>query len=128
MIVVVAVISIGMFIIAFWLLRIVPLGIKASLASKEAVLILRNADNDDSTREIEARKASIVLMRMFFSILYRSALTLAASFLPIWLADRFNWASIEEVTSFLVRFDVMFISSFVLIIVYVAGTRLWPSK
>lgn len=128
MIVFVAVSSIATFIIALWLFRIVPLGTKAILVSKDAVSTIRNNADDDMAREKAAQKASIVLMRIIFSILYRSVLTLAASLLPIWLADWLRWAKSEEVTAFLFRFDVISISSVVLLIIYFAGKNLWLSK
>ncbi len=128
MIVVVAVFSIATFIIALWLFRIVPLGTKAVLVSKDAVSTIWNNDHDDMAREKATQKASIMLMGILFSILYRSVLTLAASLLPIWLADWLGWAKSEEVTAFLFRFDVISISSVVLMIVYFAGKKLWLSK
>jgi len=128
MIVVVAVFSIATFIITLWLFRIVPLGTKAVLVSKDAVSTIRNNDHDDMAREKAAQKASMMLMGILFFILYRSVLTLGASLLPIWLADWLGWAEREEVTAFLFRFDVISISSVVLMIVYFAGKKLWLSK
>jgi hypothetical protein len=128
MIIVIAVFSIITFVIALWLFRIVPLGNKAALVSRNVVSTIRSNDADDIEREKAAQEASILLMGIFFSILYRSVLTLAASFLPIWFSDRLGWATIEAVTAFLFRVDVISISSIVLIIGYFAQKKLWHSK
>ena len=120
--------SIVTFIAALWLFRIVPLGVKAISISQDAVSTLRNESYDDLEREKAVQQASIMLFRVFFSIVYRSILTLAASLLPIWLADWSGWVKSEEVTAFLFRTDVILIASILLLIVYFAGKRLWFPK
>ena len=128
MIVVIAFISIVTFIIALWLLRIVSIGAKAITISQDAVSTLRNDNYDDTEREKATQQASIKLLGIFFSILYRAILAFAAPWLPIWLADWLGWVKSEEVTAFLFRVDVILVSSILLSIIYFAGKRLWHSK
>jgi len=128
MIAVIAFLSIISFIIALWMFRIVPLSSKAISISQDAVSTLRDDSYNDIEREKAVQHASIMLLKIFFSIFYRTVLTFTICLLPIWLADWLGWVKSEEVTAFLFRVDVILITSLLLLIVYFAGKRLWPSK
>ena len=68
MIVVIASISVVSFIIALWAFRIVPLGKKAITVSHDALSTIRDDRYDDIEREKAIQKASILLIKIFFSI------------------------------------------------------------
>jgi len=128
MTVVIAFVSVGAFILALWAFRIVPLGARAISISKDAASVMRDDRYNDLEREKAVQQYSIRLFKVFFSIIFRSVLVFAVSILPIWLAGLLGWINVEEVTAFLLRADVILITSILLILVYFAGKALWPSK
>jgi len=125
---VIAFVSVVAFILALWVFRIVPLGAKAISISKDAVSVMRDDRYNDLEREKAVQQYSILLLKVFFSIIFRSVLVFAASILPIWFAGLLGWINVEEVTAFLFRADVILITSILLILIYFAGKALWPSK
>ena len=93
-----------------------------------ATAAIRDSELDDEAREKAVQRASLRLIGTFFSILGRSALTLLASFLPIWLVGLTDLAAPEDVISFLSRWDVMVIVTVVVVAGYLVGRRLWPPR
>ena len=128
MTVVIALVSIVAFIFALWVFRIVPFGARAVSISKDAASVMRDDRYNDLEREKAVQQYSIRLFKVFFSIIFRSVLVFAVSILPIWLAGLLGWINVEEVTAFLLRADVILITSILLIVIYFAGKALWPSK
>lgn len=128
MIIVIAFASIVTFIFFLWILHIVPLSAQAISISKDAVSTIRDDRYDDVDREKAVQQASILLIKTFFSIFYRSILVFTASLLPIWLADWLGWTNSGEVIAFLLRGDVILIVSVSLLLIYFAGKSLWTSK
>ena len=128
MTIVIASLSIVTFIIALWIFRIVPIGASAISISQNAISTIRDDRYDDREREKEIQLASILLIKVFFSIFYRSILVFTVSLLPIWLADLSGLVRSEEVTAFLFRIDVILFTSIILILIYLIGKKLWPSK
>ncbi len=126
MIVIVALVSISFFLIAFWRLRIAPVGKKAIETSRSAFAAMGDETLDDDAREKMIQGASIKLFSAFFSILIRSALALGISILPIWLADWAGLAKIDAVFRFLSRWDVIAIVSAVIIAGYILLMRAKP--
>lgn len=125
MIVATAAASIGIFLVALLLLRVVPAASNALTIARGAFEALRDPGLDDAARERAARSASIRLFGSFISILARGALAVAASLLPIWLADALGLARYDQIFDFLARWDVILIASIVLVLGYVVRTLLW---
>lgn len=117
--------SILVFLVALWLLRLVPVASGAMTTARGALDAMRDEALDDAAREKAVQKASLQLMGAFVSIVVRGAVSLAASLLPIWLADRLALAADTDVIAFLSRWDVIVIASVVIIAAYVAWVRLW---
>ena len=125
---IIAIVSIVTFIITLWMLRIVQLGARAISISHDAISTIRDDRYDDAVREKAMQQASVSLIKVFFSIFYRSILVFTASLIPIWLADWLGWVNAEEVTAFLFRADVILITTILLILIYFAGKTSWLSK
>ncbi len=128
MIVFLASLSVIIFIIALWAFRIVPLCVKAISISQDAISTIRNDNYNDIEREKAVQQASIMLLKIFFSIFYRTILILITCLLPILLADWLGWAKTEDVAAFLSRLDVILIFTILLLIIFFAGKKLWLSK
>lgn len=67
----------------------------------------------------------MVADRTFASILVRSALALLAAFLPIWLADGAGLAGINEVFGFLASWEVVAVTTLMIVAGYVRWVRPW---
>lgn len=115
MIISVALLSVFCFMTAFWWLKITRVGTQAIKTAQSAMATMGDKGLNDEAREKAIQAASIKLFKAFFSILIRSALALAISFLPIWLAHWTGLASIDAVIGFLSRWDVIVIISVVII-------------
>ena len=126
MIILVAVISVTLFLIAFWWLKITRVGADALKISRSAMAAMGDKSLDDDTREKMIQSASVKLFGSFFSILIRSILTLAIAFLPVWLADLTGIAGMHAVFGFLSRIDVIIITSIVMIGGYLVLMRVKP--
>lgn len=126
MIIWVALISVVLFLIAFWRLKISRVGADALKTSRIAMATMGDKSIDDDTREKMIQSASIKLFGSFFSILIRSILTLAISVLPIWLADLTGIARMDAVFGFLARIDVIVIISVAMIGGYILLMRAKP--
>ena len=107
MIAAVALLSVAVFMVVFWLARIVPVARRAIAVVLEAFAALRNPAIGDDERESMMRRGSLTLLVAFLQIAIRSAVALAAAALPVYLAD---WAGLVPrgpVFEFLVRADVI---------------------
>jgi hypothetical protein len=128
MIVATAVASICAFLVALWLVGVIPASAGAVAIARDALSVLRDAELDDAAREKAVQRASVRLLTTFFSILARGAAAIGASLVPIWLADVAGIAPSDHVIEFLARWDVIAIASVVIVIGYLVRVRLWASS
>ncbi|MEW5736367.1 MAG: sulfotransferase [Thermodesulfobacteriota bacterium] len=85
----------------------VQAGRNALVTSRETLAALRDPDLDDDGREARVRRASLVLFRTFFSILFRSLMAFAISLTPILAGVALKLTTWDKVISFLSRWDVL---------------------
>jgi hypothetical protein len=116
-----AVVSIGVFICGLRLFGVFRVAASALVTAHEAVTILRDKSLDDSTREKKLQHFALQLFGTFISILIRSMLTLLSSLVPIWLASFMGLVEIEDIISYLSRWDVIAITT----VLMVAGYFIW---
>jgi Sulfotransferase family len=128
MIIAIAILSIGVFICALHLFGVVRVASGVLVTAQDAVTILRDNSLDDRTREKEIQHASLRLLGAFVSILIRSMLTFLASFAPIWFASLMGLVKIEDVISYLSRWDVIVITTVLVVAGYVIWIRIRPSS
>ena len=117
--------SIGVFILVFWLARVVGAAKTAIATTRGALKTMRDPEMDELAREKAVQGAAIKLVLGAGSILLRSLLALAAAFLPILAAD---WAGLvpqAAMLDFLARWDVILIATVVVTVGYIAGARVW---
>jgi hypothetical protein len=123
-----ALVSLGAFIGALWFLGIARAGAGVLATARGALAVLRDPALDDDAREAAVQRAALSLFAAFFSILGRSLLALAISFLPVWLAGLAGLTSHDAVLSFLARWDVIALASLATLSAYFLWTRLWASS
>lgn len=124
MIAVTAIVSTGLFVLAFGILGIARIGAGVLVTARDAVAVMRDENSDDETREKVARRASLQLMGALFSILVRTALAVLAAFVPIWIAASAGFAASGDVLRFLSRWDVIVAASLVIIAGYIMWMRM----
>jgi hypothetical protein len=128
MIVATAIGSIGVFIFGLRLFGVIRVAASALVTAQEAVTILKDNSLDDSTREKKLQNSALQLFGAFISILIRSMLTLLSSLVPIWLASFMGLVEIEDVTSYLFRWDVIAITTVLMVTGYFIWIRLRSSS
>ena len=128
MIIAIAILSIGVFICALHLFGVVRVASGVLVTAQDAFTVLRDNSIDDRAREKEIQHAALKLLGAFISILIRSMLTFLASFAPIWLASLMGLVKIEDVTRYLSRWDVIVITTVLIVAGYVVWIRIRPSS
>ncbi len=117
--------SIGVFLLVFWLADIVSTAKRAIATTRNAMQAIRDPALDDLARERAVQGAAIQLVVTSGSLILRSLLALAASFMPILGSD---WAGIvpqAEMLAFMERWDVIVVATVVVTLGYVVGLRVW---
>lgn len=117
--------SVLLFMVVFLRIGIVAVARDAIATSQSAVATVRAPDLDDLERERAVQAAGLRLVRLSGSLIGRSALALAAAFVPVLLADWAGLAPMDAALAFMARWDVIGIVSVIMIAVYFAGRRLW---
>jgi hypothetical protein len=120
--------SVAAFMAAFLAVRIVPAAAAAIATAHGAVAAMRDPSLDDLARERAAQRASLRLFGAFGGILLRSALALAAAFLPVLAADASGIAPEAAVTGFLMRWDVIVVLTVLVTAGWLLAWRAWPSR
>lgn len=128
MIVATAIVSIGVFICGLRLFGVFRVAANALVTAQEAVTTLRDKSLDDDTREKKLQHTALQLFGVFISILIRSILTLLVSFVPIWLASFMGLVEIEDIISYLSRWDVIAITTVLMVAGYFVWRRLRSSS
>lgn len=123
-----AIISIVVFICTLHLSGVIRMSTGVLAIVHDAFATIRNNSLDDETREKELQKASVKLFGSFISILFRGAITLSLSFLPIYLMNLIGFVKIKDVIAFFSRWDVIVISSIIIVAGYVIKNRLQVSS
>jgi hypothetical protein len=123
----VALISVAVFLAAFFRSGLVGVALEALAVMQQAVAAIRDPALDDAAREKTARAASLRLLGALGSILLRSFVVLAACAVPVVLADLAGLAPRDAVAAFLARWDVIVGLSVLITLGWIVGRRLWPS-
>lgn len=128
MIILVATLSIALFMIALHFTGIIRVAAGILPVVRASLSTINDAQLDDDKKEQAIQAASLFLAKSFFSILLRSLLTLAISALPILGAHYAGLVELDASTAFLSRWDVILVATAIIVIGYIVGTRLWRSK
>lgn len=115
MMIVVAILSVLAFIAAFQLLQIVPRAKSAIDTSRSTAAVMGDASLSEEAKEAAVQKASLALMKGFVDLLLRGAGALVAAWLPIQLADWAGLVPAADTLGFLLRIDVIVVTSVVLV-------------
>ena len=113
-----AIVSICLFIGAFWFSGIFLITDEIIATTKNSISILRSDVLDEAYREKEIQLASILLLKMFFLILIRFVLILFISFIPIWLSSSIGYVTIYSVFQYMSHWEIISFSILVTFVCY----------
>lgn len=111
MILVSAVATVALFLVAFRVLGVAAIAATALAATRQATAVMADGTLGEEAKEQAVRQASKRLMLLFLDITLRSALVLALPALALLLADSLGLVSFAVVTAFLLRWEVIAISA-----------------
>lgn len=111
MILVAAVATVALFLVAFRVLGVAAIAATALAATRQATAVMADGTLGEEAKEQAVRQASKRLMLLFLDITLRSALVLALPALALLLADSLGLVSFAVVTAFLLRWEVIAISA-----------------
>jgi hypothetical protein len=111
MILVSAVATVALFLVAFRVLGVAAIAATALAATRQATAVMADGTLGEEAKEQAVRQASKRLMLLFLDITLRSALVLALPALALLLADSLGFVSFAVVTAFLLRWEVIAISA-----------------
>lgn len=126
MLIVVAAASILVFVLAISRSGLVAVCSAVLSEVRRATRALRDPALDDLAKQHLARRAAARLFGFSMSILLRGALVLGLALVPVGAADLAGLAPARSVLDWMVRPEVIVVTSVVLMAGYFAGRRLWP--
>lgn len=115
MVLVVTALSVLAFLVAFGALGVVAKAREAITISRAAGQVMGDSGLDDDAKEAAVQKAALSLMKSFVGLLARIAGILLAAYAPIFAADRAGLASETAVLDFMLRLDVIVVTTVVVI-------------
>ena len=118
---------VAVFVWAVARLRVVETSMAALRIVTESVSVFSDPALDDEGRERAARRASLRLFASAGSIAGRSVLALLLSLIPLAIADRTGLARVHDVTTVMMRWDVIAAATAGFVGVYLVKSRVWPT-
>jgi hypothetical protein len=125
--VVTVLIVIGVFVTSLWLCGLAAVAGETLATTRRAAAALREPGLDDRARESAARGASSRLAMLFASMVFRTAVVMTVSAVPIWLASALGLAGGKEVVALLAGWQTAVIATAALG-AWVLWTRMWPTS
>ena len=124
MAILVTALSVLAFVAAFGRLGILPKAQAAMAVSRQTMAVMGDAALDDSVKERAARQAALALLKGFFGIALRLAGVLLAAYVPVFLADRAGLLPEAAALAFMLRLDVIAVTTVLVIVVVWLASRL----
>jgi hypothetical protein len=118
-----AILSVAIFLVALWSLRIIGIAAKALEISRHAVRTIRDPDLSDEDKERILQKASVALLGGFLSITLRTAAAIGTSLLPMLAFDVAGLASFWVVVEILASWEAIILFSVSLTLVCLVWRR-----
>jgi hypothetical protein len=115
--------GVALFVVAFALTRLSESFGSVTRIAGEAARAIRNPALDDDAKERIARQSSAQLLIQGLLIVAKAALVLVATALPFWIADVLSITPIEESFAFAARWDVLVITTVVMLLAWFAWHR-----
>lgn len=100
------------FCIAFYFTRPLATCSQIIVIVNQAVKTIANKNVDDATKEKTTQVAAVDILKNSFSLLFKFSGIFGAAVVPVWLADMFGIVEFSEISAFVLRLDVLLITTF----------------
>jgi hypothetical protein len=127
MLVLITAASIACFMLAFWLLGIVPVARDTIATAQTAMQTMRDPALDELAKEKAVQSAALRMLVHAASLIGRSLLALAAAAVPVLAAHWTGLMPAAQSLAFMERWEVIVIATLVVLAGYVGVRRLWPN-
>ena len=124
MTIVVTALSVLAFIAAFKFLGILPKAQEAMTVSRRTAAVMGDRTLDEAAKEKAVQAAAGTLMMGFFGLVLRIVGILAAAYVPIFLADITGLLPEAEALAFMLRLDVIAVTSVLVVVLIWLAARL----
>lgn len=125
---IVAALSVLAFLAVFHFLAVIPKAQDAIAVSRNTAGLMRDATLDDDAKEAAVQKASLNLMKAFVGLLLRGGGAVLAAFVPLQLADWAGIVPLDASLDFMLRLDVILVTSVLIVALAFLGRRLGQGK
>ncbi|MBL9060694.1 MAG: hypothetical protein JNK88_11805 [Mangrovicoccus sp.] len=126
MAIVVTALSVLAFIAAFEFLGILPKAREAIAISQRTAAVMGDSTLGEEAKEKAVQQAALNLMKGFFGLLLRIIGIILAAYVPIFLADFTGLLPEAEALAFMLRLDVIAVTSVLMIAVIWLAARVRP--
>ena len=120
--------GVAYFVIGFSLTRLADSCGHVTRLAGEASRAIRDPALDDDAKERIARQSSGQLLKQGVLIVLKAAAVLLATAVPFWIADILSITPIEESIAFASRWDVLVITTVVMLAIWFAWRRLGAGR
>lgn len=117
--------SIVLFFGALWLVGVVPIAGEVLTTTHRTAAIMRDPGLDERARETAVQRAAVRLLTDAASLLARGFVAIAASGIPIWLADVSGQARAGDVFRVLSGWEAAAMATALAAVVYVVRMPRW---
>ncbi len=111
MIILVYLLTIALFCLAFYLTDMIKTARVSIAISRQAIEIISDPDLEDFAKETSIKKAATEMMKNCGLFFLKGGLTVAAVAIPLLSADLMDLASIAETSRFALRWDVLILTT-----------------
>lgn len=117
MIVAVSILSIAVFMVAYRVAGIYTITLDALASVRKATSVIRDDSLDDEQKEFLIKQSVIHLLKRFVQITTLGALILSLPIVLLLVFDALNIAQFQEVTNFLLRWEVVSVTTVGVVII-----------
>jgi hypothetical protein len=115
--------SIALFLVCFWVFRVVPAAAAIVASARGAFAALRDPQLTDDAKETAAQRASLALLGGLFSILLRAAAAVAVSLAPPLAFAALGLASLDDTYALLASWEVIAVTTVAMVVGFVLSRR-----
>ncbi len=115
------------FLLAFFGLGLVQVSLGALTIQRDALRVLRDPTADDRARELVTRRASLRLLVVLWSIVWRVVLVFFAAALPLLLGDLLGIAPWEQAVFELERWETIIGLTVFGVFLWLVWAKKWSS-
>lgn len=117
---IVYVLAVLLFAAVFTITRLPQSCSKALAIARQAMEVMADRKLDDDAKEHATQQAALNMLKQGGLITLKTAMTIAATLLPLWLADVMALSSWEDTSQFALRWDVLLITTIVMLAAWLA--------